>query len=211
MKHIFKSLTIIVLIIILSALSLAQEYTLKGRSALEVNIGFWGGAKASNSLTTNGIHSEASINGLSGSMLYSQWIQEQLSVTLSFGLLAGEVNSTANPMTINQHASAVMPILIGVHYYFFSPIQDDVVRPFVSTAIGAYIGSEANNTLISENAHSETVYGGQIGAGIDFLISNHIKLGVNVRYNIMSDFSTPIGARSNYNGADASIGIGLIF
>jgi opacity protein-like surface antigen len=211
MKTIQTSYRIIIALLLLSSISWAQEYVLKGRSALELNFGFWGGAKASNSVTMNGIQSEATTNGFSGSILFSHWIQEQMSVTLSGGLLAGEASSTVSASAIGQRASAIVPILIGVRFYFLSPVQDDAVRPFVSTAVGAYVGSEASNTILTQSAHSESTYGGQVGAGIEFLFSNHIKMGASVRYNMMSDFSTPIGARYNYNGADASIGIGYIF
>jgi outer membrane protein W len=211
MKPRHKSLGVVVAIVIFSAISFSQDFSLTGRSALELNFGFWGGAKASNSLTIHGIQSEANTNGFSGTLLYSHWIQEQLSVTLSAGFLAGEASSTISPMTVNQRASAIVPILLGVKYYFLSPAQDDAVRPFVSTALGVYIGSEASNTIVTQNAHTETVYGGQFGLGLDFLLSNHFKMCVSARYNMMSDFSTPVGARSNYNGAEASIGIGYIF
>jgi opacity protein-like surface antigen len=211
MKPIFISLIVILTIIMLSIVSFAQDVSLKKRSALELEIGFWGGAKASNTITTNGIQSEAKTNGFIGNIIYSYWIQEQLSITLSAGFLAGEVSSNVSLSSVNQHSSAIIPVLIGVNYYFLNPTQEDAVRPFLSAAIGPYIGSETNNTILSQSTHSETALGGRLGAGIDFLLSNHIKLGANVRYNLMSDFSNPIGARSNYNGADFSIGIGYIF
>jgi len=192
MKPIFISLIVILTIIMLSIVSFAQDVSLKKRSALELEIGFWGGAKASNTITTNGIQSEAKTNGFIGNIIYSYWIQEQLSITLSAGFLAGEVSSNVSLSSVNQHSSAIIPVLIGVNYYFLNPTQEDAVRPFLSAAIGPYIGSETNNTILSQSTHSETALGGRLGAGIDFLLSNHIKLGANVRYNLMSDFSNPL-------------------
>jgi len=211
MKPIFISLSVVMAIFIFSIVSFSQDISLKRRSALELEIGFWGGAKASNTITTKGIQSEAKTNGFIGNILYAYWIQEQLSITLSAGFLAGEVSSTVSITAVSQHSSVIIPVLLGVNYYFLNPTQEDAVRPFISAAIGPYIGSETSNTILSQNTHSETAFGGRLGAGIDFLLSNHIKLGVNVRYNLMSDFSTPVGARNNYNGIDASIGIGYIF
>jgi opacity protein-like surface antigen len=98
-----------------------------------------------------------------------------------------------------------------VKYYLFNPGPEDAVRPFASAAIGPYIGSETNSTMMSQEAHSETAFGGRLGVGLDFLLGENFKLGVNARYNLMSDFSTPVGARSNYDGADGSIGLGYIF
>jgi len=198
-------------IILFSAGAIAQEYSLKGKSALEINFGLWGGAKTSNTATIMGIRSEATTSGFMGSILYTRWIQEQFSVTISAGFLAGEGSSTVRFLDAGQHASTVVPILIGVNYYFFDPSPDDGVRPFVSAAIGTYIGAEASNTILSQNAHSETAFGGRFGGGIDFLLSTHMKLGVNAGYNLMSEFPTPVDGRINYNGADVSIGIGYIF
>jgi Outer membrane protein beta-barrel domain len=211
MKHIGIILTVIMTIVLQSVAAFAQDYSLKGRSALELNMGFWGGSNTSNTITTNGIRSEAKTNGFLGGILYSHWIQEQVSATLSIGFLAGEATSTVSFSGINQHASIIVPVLIGVNYYLFNPAQEDAVRPFVSAAIGPYIGSETNNTILSQYAHSETAFGARFGAGIDILLGDHFKLGASAGYNVMSDFKNTVGAKSNYNGMDVLIGIGYIF
>jgi hypothetical protein len=130
---------------------------------------------------------------------------------MSIGFLAGEATSTVSFSGINQHSSIIVPVLIGVNYYLFNPAQEDAVRPFVSTAIGPYIGSESNNTVVSQNAHSETAFGARFGAGIDFLLGDHFQLGASAGYNAMSDFKKTVGAKSNYNGLDVLIGVGYIF
>ncbi len=213
MKIVCKMFSVVVLIILLSGTSFSQDIYLKGRSALEMNFGFWGGPKASNTATSTGIRSDANTGGFQGDLLYSYWIREHVAVTLSTGFLAGGATSTVtlSPVEVNQTSSAIMPVLIGVRYYLFDPAPDDAVRPLVSAAIGAYIGSEASSTMGSQQAFSETAFGGQFGVGVDFFLSNHIKLGANVRYNLMSDFTPPVGARSNYDGGDASLGLGYIF
>jgi outer membrane protein W len=211
MKHGVIILGIIVTIVLQSVAAFAQDYLLKGRSALEFNMGFWGGSNTSNTITSNGIRSEAKTNGFLGGIQYSHWIQEQISATLSAGFLAGEASSTISLSGVNQHSSIIVPVLIGVNYYFFNPDQEDAVRPFVSAAIGPYIGSETENTVLSQNAHSETAFGARFGAGIDFLLGDHFKLGADAGYNVMTDFKNTVGAKTNYNGVDVLIGIGYIF
>jgi outer membrane protein W len=211
MKPIGMFLTVIITTVLPSVAAFAQEYSLKGRSALEINMGFRGGVNASNTMTTKGIQSEAKTNGFLGGIQYSHWIQEHLSATISAGFLAGEATSSVSFSGTYQRSSVIIPVLIGVNYYFFNPDQEDAVRPFVSAAIGPYIGSETNNTLLSQNVHSETAWGGRFGAGIDFILGNHIKLGADAGYNVMTTFGNTIGAKSNYNGIDALIGIGYIF
>jgi hypothetical protein len=211
MKTTIKSFACIAALLALTTPSSAQDISLKGRSALEINVGFWGGAKASNSFTSTGVQSEAKTSGFLGSVLFSYWMREQVALTLSAGLLAGEASSSLNTTVIGQHASTVTPILIGIKYYFLEPSPEDAVRPFVSAAVGSYIGSEASNTLLSQEARTEQAIGGRFGAGVDAFLGNHFKLGANVRYNVMADYETPIGARTNYSGAEFSIGVGFIF
>jgi hypothetical protein len=130
---------------------------------------------------------------------------------LSAGFLAGEASSTSGTFGVTQQSSAIVPFLLGLRYYVPDPGPDDAVRPFLSAAIGTFVGMEAKNTVLVQEARSEAVLGGRAGGGIDFLLSNHFKLGANAGYNLVSDFSTPIGARSNSSGADFSIGFGYIF
>jgi hypothetical protein len=102
-------------------------------------------------------------------------------------------------------------LLLGIRFYVPDPESSDNVRPFLSAAVGTYFGSEAKNTLLSQQAYTETTFGGCLGVGIDFFLGNHFKLGANVGYHLMADFETAIGARKNYNGADFSLGAGYIF
>jgi hypothetical protein len=211
MKRTIISLLVVSLCMGLPFVSFAQVSPLKNRSALEVNIGFWGGAGAANTISFAGIRSEAKTNGFSGGMLYSYWMQENLSFTIGAGLLAGEASSSVGLQGIVQRSSIVIPLLIGLKYNFLNHVPDDVVRPFLSAAVGPYIGMEAKSTVLSQEAFTETAIGGHIGAGADFFLGRHFKLGVNMGYNLISDFGNPVGARKNYSGAEFSLGPGYIF
>ena len=85
------------------------------------------------------------------------------------------------------------------------------MRPYISGSLGMYVGSEAKNNLISQQVHSEAAMGGRAGIGIDFLVSNHFTLGANLGYNLMANFSEPIGGRENFNGGDFSFQLSYIF
>jgi hypothetical protein len=211
MNKTITTLTAALFLFAANSISLAQDLSLKGASALELNIGMWAGAKSSTTVAVGGIRSEAKANGFNASLLYTHWLREYLSLTLSAGFLAGEASSTSGMFGFNQQASAVVPFLLGLRYYLPKPGPDDAVRPFLSAAIGMYVGMEAKNTVLVQEARSEAVLGGRVGGGIDFLLGNHFKLGANIGYNLASDFSTPIGARTNSNGADFSFGFGYIF
>jgi outer membrane protein W len=211
MKTSIRALSLILLFVTIGYVSIAQDLSLKGRSAIELNLGLWGGSKASNTIAGPEIQSEAKTSGFAGGLGYSYWLRENLSLTVTVGLLTTQASSTINAFGVTQQASAVIPLLLGIRLYIPDPESDANVRPFLSAAVGTYFGSEAKNTTLSQQAHTETTFGGRLGAGIDFFLGNHFKLGANVGYHLMADFETAIGAKKNYNGTDFSLGAGYIF
>jgi opacity protein-like surface antigen len=211
MKTSIRTFSLILLFITIASVSTAQDLSLKGRSAIELNLGFWGGSNASNTIAVTGIQSEAKTSGFAGGLGYSYWLRENLSLTMTVNLLTAQASSTVSTSIVTQQASAVIPLLLGIRFYVPYPESDANVRPFLSAAIGTYFGSEAKNTTLSQQAHTETTFGGRLGAGIDFFLGDHFKLDANVGYHQMADFETAIGARKNYNGADFSLGAGYIF
>jgi outer membrane protein W len=189
----------------------SQEVTLKGRSALELNIGLWGSATAATTVTTGGVTSEAKTSGLGGNLLYSYWMREYLSLTFSAGFLAGEASSSAGVTGVDQHASAVIPILIGARFYVPEPDPGEKIRPYLAAAAGSFVASEAANTGLAQEAHTEAAFGGRAGIGVEFLVGRHFKFGAGVGYNLMTDFENPVGGRKNYNGGEFTLGAGYIF
>jgi hypothetical protein len=190
---------------------LAGSNTLKGRSTVELSIGLWHESRVGNELSTGGILSTAKTSGFLGGLSYAYWVKEDLSVGISAGALAGEATSEVSTRGISQRTSAVLPVLLGLRYYVGESSIDAPVRPFLSAGLGPFIGVEAKNELFSQESHSETALGTRLGGGIDFLLGQSFKLGATVGYDLMTDFSTPIGARKNYNGPDFSLGVGFLF
>ncbi len=211
MKIAFKSIPIVIFLTLIGTSVMAQDFTLKDRSVLELNMGLWGQSKASSTTSAFGTKAEARTSAFVGGILYAYGLQEQVAVTLSAGLLSAQGSTNASAQGFNQQGSVVMPFLIGVRYYVPTPEPGAKVRPFLSLAAGSYIGLEGSNTALSQESQTESTFGGRVGLGIDIYMSNYVKLVANAGYNFMSDFSTPIGARSNYNGGEMSLGIGYAF
>jgi hypothetical protein len=198
------------LVLVATTTARTQNLSLAHRSSLELNIGFWSGG-ASNTITAGGVRADVGASAFVGGLQFAHSLREYLSITVSAGLLAGKASSTVNFLNVTQQVSSVVPVLLGVKYYALESAADGQVRPYLSAAVGPYVGSEESNTLLSQESRIETAFGGRLGAGIDFFLSNHLKLGANADYNLMSNFSTPIGARRNYNGGDFALGVGYIF
>lgn len=211
MKSLIFKLSLVVLFCFVSIITNAQNYQLSGRSAIGFNLGLYSGSKATSTVSINGMNTDVSSNGFSGSIFFSHWLQENLSLKLSAGLLTGSANVGINSMSTTQQASAVFPLLLGLDYYFLQPTSSNAIRPFVSASIGMFVGSEAKNTMISQQVHSENAIGGRLGFGSDFLVSNHFILGANLGYNMMADFSNPVAGKRNFNGLDFSFQLDYVF
>jgi hypothetical protein len=206
--------TVVSLCLVLAAMTslvFGQPGPLKGSSSFEVNIGLWNEAQAGQQLSVNGIKQSARASGFVGGLGYSYWMREFLAVTFDASMLSGEASSTISVSNIQQRTNSVVSVLIGMRYYLPEPEPEDRVRPFVALGIGSYIGSEAENSVFVQSAHSESVIGGRVGVGIDALLGSWFKLNATVAYNMMADFKTPVGARSSFNGYDMSFGVGFVF
>ena len=205
-------------ILLSSLVTLGQPNSLEGRSSIELNIGLWHESKAVNDVIISGTSSTAKSNGFLGGLAYSQWLDENLNVTVSVGLLSAEAESRAIvsfPIAgftrLTQRTSSVIPILVGVRYYLPQSEGSTSVRPFAALGIGPFLGFEAKNTVLVQESRSETAFGVRLGGGVDFLLSQSFKLGANIGYYLMTDYSTPVGARKNYNGPEFSLGFAFIF
>lgn len=190
---------------------LAGSNTLKGRSTIELNIGLWHESKVGNEISTTGIVSTAKTGGFVGGLSYGYWLQENLSVVLSLGLLSGEARSSVSLLGSSQRSSAVIPILLGIRYYVPKSSLRLPVLPFLSVNVGSFVGVESKSEFFSQESRSEAALGTKVGGGIDFLLGESFKLGASAGYNLMTDFSAPIGARKNYNGPELSLGFGIMF
>ncbi len=217
MSKYLNRVAVIPILAISVSIASAQGLTLKDRSVIELNAGLWGGAKVSNSIGSTGIQSSASATSFLGGVSYAYGLREDVAVTLSVSILSASSNNVANSFNTfsmipeQSVASAVVPVLVGVRYYVPNPRPGEKVRPFVSLGVGPYIGTQSSRSIgitIAQESLTESVFGGRVGVGLDLYTGNNFKFVVKAGYNFMSDFSQPIGARTNYNGGDLSIGIG---
>jgi outer membrane protein W len=193
---------------------------LKGRSALGFNFGLFSGVSSSSQSDVNfnifgtGLTNstmDAKTNGSIGGITFRNWVEEDLAVKLNVEYLSGQANVTVSPSDVIQRVSAVFPVLAGVDYYLLKPEPGSALRPFITGSLGLFLGTEANNSTLNISSHTETSFGVRLGAGIDFLLSNHFIFNVNAGYNVMTNFASQVGGRNNYNGADFSIGLDYLF
>ncbi len=105
-------------------------------------------------------------------------------------------------------------MLFGVKYYLPKSTYGTSVRPFLKAAVGPFMGRQSKTLVflfVTADSRSETAFGGQLGGGVDFVLSRRFLLGVNLGYNLMSDFDQPIGGSDNYSGPEFSFGLSFLF
>jgi hypothetical protein len=202
-----------VLLMFVSSLLQAQSITLRGSSAIELDLGFWNNVNAGQQLNVTGVKQEAKASGFVGGLTYCYWMRENVAITVAGSLLSSEASSTVTtyPIAVNQSANALFSFLVGMRYFIPEPASEDMVRPYLAIGVGSFMGFEASNSLIAQSAHSESTFGGRAGVGLDAYLGRSVKLGVNAGYNAMSDFRSAVGARDNFNGFDISVGIAFLF
>jgi outer membrane protein W len=209
----YRAVIVLMMAVLLAALTaFGQGTSMRGRSCIEIQFGLWNEMKAGNELAPAGVTSAAKSSGFLGGLSYSYWLRERVALSLTTGVIAGEASSSVIFSGLSeQRTSSVIPILLGMKYYLLEPETGEAVRPYAAAAVGSFLGFEASNSVFSQSAHSESALGARVGAGVDFLVASWLKIGASVGYNAMTDFRTPVGARSNYSGPDFSLGLGFLF
>jgi hypothetical protein len=64
---------------------------------------------------------------------------------------------------------------------------------------------------VSADNKTQGAFGADFGLGVDFLIAHRFMLGTEVSYNLVTDFSEPIGGKKNYSGMEYSVSISWLF
>jgi hypothetical protein len=203
----------LVLLMFMGSLLQSQTITLRGSSAIELDLGFWNNVNAVQQLNLTGVKQEAKASGFVGGLTYCYWMRENMAITVAGSLLSSEASSTVttNPIGVSQNANALFSFLVGMRYFVPEPEPEDMLRPYLAIGVGSFMGFEASNSLLAQSAHSESTFGGRVGVGLDAHLGKSVKLGVNAGYNAMSDFRSAVGPRSNFNGFDFSVGIAFLF
>jgi len=186
---------------------------LANRSRIEVVLGVGVRTGSSVSTTTGGVTGETSAEGLLASLGYSRWLSESLAVIVSAGVLTAEVDYRVGTGGVTAGAATVVPLFAGVRYYFPESANGAKWRPYASIAVGPVIGSESRTevgSVIASESITRAAFGGRIGAGVDVQLSHRFMLGVLAGYDLMTDFSDPIGARDNHSGPDFGVSFSVL-
>lgn len=193
--------------------SVGRAQNLAGRSRIELGIGMAIRSQTSVIVGADGVVNEVDASGLLTSIGFGHWFRENLAGTARIGVLALDIGSTVGVSGVTSHTAVVTEILLGVRYYFPESTFGGTWRPYGSIAAGPVIGTESEarvGMVVAVEETNETAFGGRIGAGVDINLSRSFMLGILTGYNLMTDFSNPVGARVNHSGPDFGVSISLL-
>jgi hypothetical protein len=150
-----------------------------------------------------------------GGFGYTRWVRENLAVVLSvdaFGIDSGATVGANGTGAGNVGGSSVS---LGVRW---NPLRGDLrnqaLKSFLAVSLGPVLGASSGSFVgktISTGEELHATIGAFLGGGFDVHVSRSFSLGVNAGYNVMPNFSEPVGLRDNFNGPQVGISLGWIF
>lgn len=203
------------LILMLANGSAAES--LAKRHQIELKMGIWNQMTGSRTEVRTGgigpVSTSVKSSGFLGGISYGHWLSEDFAITLGVSALMAEVDVETGIAGTTTKIATVTPFLFGVKYYFPKSSYATAIRPYGRLAVGSYLGYQQEtreNYSVVVESRSESAIGGQVGAGIDFILGRRVMTGLAFNYNLMNDFTVPVGGSRNYGGPELSFGLGIL-
>jgi hypothetical protein len=182
-----------------------------GRNRLSVRWGMWRSSTSGGAVTTVGLDGGDTFGGLE----YTRYLREDLSISIGNQRLGGVTGESVGPDGAFSGIADVRAVPLILRW---NPRQGGAyqpVKPFLAVGVGPVFGSStgtfSGGGTVFTGVRSHATAGGHVGAGLDVHIARPFAVGVNGGYNWMLDFAQPVGARSNYSGAELGVSIGWLF
>jgi opacity protein-like surface antigen len=212
----FSKVIVIVISICLALSTTAGAGPLEKRHGIGLRLGMWNQVTANRTeIGVGSVTTSVEASGFLGGMSYDHWLQENMALNIAIGGMLADIETRSNLFGTTTEVAVVAPILFGVKYYFPESTLKSSARPFAKVAVGSFIGqqekTEEDPFGIIVESRTQTAFGGQVGAGVDFILSRHFMFGVGLGYNLMADFDEPIGGSKNYSGPEFNVGLSLLF
>ncbi len=180
---------------------------LSGAHSVYFSAGFKMNSSTSASVSTLEVKTETNFIGFIG---YQYWFSNEGAVNLTVGSFSSE----SNVSYMNISSNSIVPILFGFSYYPKKLSLGRVGRVRVGANMGIYMGNASKTNVsfvnIGSSAVNETVFGVEPNAGVDFFVTNWLRIGPSISYHFISEFKEVIGDRKNYSGPVFLFNIGVV-
>lgn len=198
---------------LLALAAVSDANSLQKRHGVGIRMGMWNMVADARVDTLSGsVSISAESSRFAGGFCYNYWLTESLALDIGVSTRLPKAEAYFGAL-FGKPVSAVTSVLFGVKYYLPRSTYGTSVRPFLKAAVGPFMGRQSATMFfgfVIADSRSETAFGGQLGGGVDFVLSRRFLLGVNLGYNLMSDFDQPIGGSNNYSGPEFSFGLSLL-
>ena len=175
--------------------------------SIDLRISYRNNSRSAVSVGISGVSVDVGTGGVSGSVMYNFYPNDRFAFNVSVGAMSTEVKVK----TFSNYTSTVIPLMMGMKYYFVQLSQSNPFRPYVFGSMGILFGTETATGILNVHTQTETAIGASAGIGSDIILGSLIKLHADISYNLFTDFSEEIGSRKNYSGPEFSFGIGFMF
>ena len=211
-----------VILVMLSSIALAQSNSndqvnsyskpdsqgyFPSKHSIDLRVSFWNSSESSVSIGLHGYSVETGSGGISGEIMYNFYPNS----IYSFNASVGVKNTEVKVENFSTYTSTVVPVMMGMRYYFMEYSTNNPFRPFAGVSIGGLIGTETGVEILNVGTHTETAVGASAGMGSDIILGSLVKLQAEISYNLYTDFKEEIGGNKNYSGPEFSLGIGFMF
>jgi outer membrane protein W len=206
------TMTLVLICFLASTITAAD---MKGKSRIELMGGFWSGSNQGEVEISPGVVSGVSYNGGSAGLKLSHYVQNDVALFISAGVLHSSVETRVSATGVFSETVSVIPLLLGIRYYLGITSHESSWNPYLSAGLGTFIADQVSgdvsNTGVFTESRTLSTFGGQAGAGIDIRLNRFLMLGFVASYNVMSDFAQRIANRDNYNGGEFGVSISYLF
>jgi hypothetical protein len=193
----------------------APRFAVSGRNRIEFRLGAVSLSGDSGGTATVEVGSRTTDLAVGGQ--YTRFLSEKLALALAVNELVSEVGASVSGQGVFTGSVSIVAFPIGVQW---NPMKGDLsaraLKPFLAAGLGPVIGSSVGSFVGSgagsfSGTQTEGTIGGYLGGGLEVHLSRHWTLGLSAGYHWMADFSEPVGARDNYSGFGATVGLGFLF
>jgi len=142
----------------------------------------------------------AQASGFLGSLAYANRVALRWEAEVAAALHS--VDATAGD------AATVSSLLIGANYYPAVFARSATVFPYLTGALGPYVGTTASGFAAS--TRTETVVGARIGGGVDVRLARWLHGGLRAAYHIAPDYAEAVGGITSPRGAQLSLELSIV-
>jgi hypothetical protein len=186
------------------------KFAVAGRHRIEMRSGMW--RKGDNGAT---ITAGSGTLDQFGGFAYTRFVREDLAVTFSTEAFPVESGTSVGDNGVGAGTVGGYWLPLGIRWNpFKGDHRNQPFKPFIAVSAGPVIGLSSGSFVGRTTSVGDTTratVGGHFGGGFDVHVTRAFSIGLDVGYNLMVNFSEPVGLRDNFNGAQVALGVGWVF